>query len=131
VDAVTYEPLSGPPSLNSLINREICRDLRHGRLEFSRLYVYNTHIGKDLFVVRAFHTWQQNRELNSPIKEIDCEITGNCEPVQLGLELSPQCFGHYYLARLSINSRSFVARYPWRIPGCWWKGSLLGGAACW
>ena len=69
VDAVTYEPLSGPV-LNSLDNREICRDLRHCRLEFSRIYVYNTHMGKDLFVVRAFHTWQQNRELNSPIKEM-------------------------------------------------------------
>jgi hypothetical protein len=68
-DAVTDEPLSGPV-LKFPDNREICRDLRHFRLEFSRLYVYNTHIGKDLFVVRAFQTWQQNRELNSLIKEM-------------------------------------------------------------
>jgi hypothetical protein len=69
VDAVTDEPLSGPrPKFPD--NREICRDLRHFHLEFSRLYVYNTHMGKDLFVLRAFHTWQQNRELNSPIKEM-------------------------------------------------------------
>ena len=69
VDAVTDEPLSVPrPKFPD--NREICRDLRHCRLDFSRLCVYNTHIGKDLFVVRAFHTWQQNRELNSPIKEM-------------------------------------------------------------
>jgi len=70
VDAVTDEPLFWAPVLNSLIIGKSAGICAIAASEFSRLYVYNTHIGKDLLVVMAFHRWQQNRELNSLIKEM-------------------------------------------------------------
>jgi hypothetical protein len=83
VDAVTDEPLSGPvPKVPD--NREICRDFRHCRLEFLHSTFCNTHIGKGLLVVSAFHTWQQNRELNSPIKEMIARKQGIVNRFNLG-----------------------------------------------